>query len=79
MVERPAPPRVNGRLQVSWFVWRGPAGVTFSPAAASADDGKAVFTAAFTKPGEYVLRARVTDGAATTVQDYKVAVSPSQP
>src|SRR5262249_17778855 len=23
-VERPAPPRVTGRLQVSWFVWRGP-------------------------------------------------------
>jgi hypothetical protein len=78
-VERPAPPRVNGRLQVSWFVWRGPAGVTFAPPAASADEGKAVFTATFTKPGDYVLRARATDGAATTLQDYKVSVSSSQP
>jgi hypothetical protein len=79
MVERPAPPRVEGRLQVSWLVWRGPAGVTFAPPAASADAGKAVFTAAFAKPGDYVLRARVTDGAATTVQDYKVSVSATQP
>jgi hypothetical protein len=78
-VERPAPPRVNGRLQVSWFVWRGPAGVVFDPPAASADAGKAAFTATFTKPGEYVLRARATDGAATTQQDIKVVVAGSQP
>jgi hypothetical protein len=77
-VERPAPPRVNGRLQVTWFVWRGPAGVTFTPPAASADEGKAAFTATFTKPGEYVLRARATDGAATTQQDINVNVGGSQ-
>lgn len=74
-VERPAPPRVTGRLQATWSVWRGPAGVTFDPPASSADEGKAVASARFTKPGEYVLRARVTDGAAYTLQDVKVVVA----
>src|SRR5581483_7064374 len=74
-VERPLPPRVTGRLQVSWLVWRGPAGVTFNPPAAGADEGKAAFTATFNKPGEYVLRARATDGAASTMQDIKITVN----
>jgi hypothetical protein len=77
-VERPAPPRVTGRLQVSWFVWRGPGAVTFAPPAASADEGKAVFSATFTRPGEYVLRARATDTAASTLQDIKVVVAAAQ-
>ena len=77
-VERPVPPKVNGRLQVTWLVWRGPGPVTFAPPAASADEGKAVFTATFTKPGEYVLRARATDTAASTVQDIKVSVGGPQ-
>jgi hypothetical protein len=74
-VERPVVPRVTGRLQVSWFVWRGPGAVTFNPPAAGADEGQAVFNATFTRPGEYVLRARATDGAATTLQDIKVVVT----
>jgi hypothetical protein len=77
-VERPVTPRITARLQVSWFVWRGPAAVTFNPPAAGADDGKAVFNATFTRPGEYVLRARATDSAATTLQDIKVVVSAPQ-
>jgi hypothetical protein len=74
-VERPAPPRITGRLQLTWFVWRGAGPVVFDPPAASADEGKAVSNATFTKPGEYVLRARVTDGAAYTLQDIKVVVA----
>jgi len=74
-VERQLPPRVEGRLQVSWFVWRGPASVAFNPPAASADSGSAAVTATFSKPGEYVLRARATDGAATTIKDIKVVVT----
>jgi hypothetical protein len=77
-VERPAPPRVTGRLQVSWSVWRGPAAVSFNPPAAGADEGKAVFSATFTRPGEYVLRARATDTAASTLQDIKVIVTAAQ-
>jgi hypothetical protein len=74
-VERPVPPRVDARLQVTWFVWRGPENVTFNPPAAGADEGKAVVTATFAKPGDYILRARVTDGAASTMRDIKVVVT----
>ena len=73
-VERPVRPRVTGRLQVDWFVWRGPAAVAFNPPAIGADEGKGVVTATFQRPGEYVLRARATDSAATTLQDIKVVV-----
>jgi hypothetical protein len=76
-VVRSAPPQMSGRLQVNWVVWRGPAGVRFNPPAASADEGKAVFTATFTKPGDYVLRARASDGGAITVREYKVTVASS--
>ncbi|PYR37344.1 MAG: hypothetical protein DMF89_19445 [Acidobacteria bacterium] len=78
-VERPVPPRVDARLQVTWLVWRGPASVTFNPPVAGADEGKAVVTATFTKPGDYILRARVTDGAASTMRDIKVVVTGQQP
>jgi hypothetical protein len=74
-VERPVPPRVDARLQVTWFVWRGPENVTFNPPAAGADEGKAVVTATFAKPGDYILRARVTDGASSTMRDIKVVVT----
>jgi hypothetical protein len=73
-VERPVRPRATGRLPVEWFVWRGPAGVSFNPPAAGADAGPAVVTASFSTPGEYVLRARASDSAATSVQDIKVIV-----
>lgn len=72
----PAPrPKADGRLQVTWSVWRGPAGVTFAPAVVGADKGPAVTAASFTRPGEYVLRARATDGQAFSVQDVKVTVA----
>ena len=59
---------------VSWSVWRGPADADFAPRFAEPKDGKAVTTATFTKPGEYVLRARVTDTLKTSSQDVKVTV-----
>jgi hypothetical protein len=74
-VERAARPRVTDRLQVEWFVWRGPAAVTFAPAVAGADSGTAQVTATFSKPGEYVLRARATDSSASVMRDLKVAVT----
>ncbi len=73
-VERAVRPRVTDRLQVEWFVWRGPGGVTFTPSVVGADQGPAEATAAFSQPGEYVLRARATDSGATTTQDIKVVV-----
>ena len=67
-------PRVRG-LRVSWIVWRGPAGVSFEPAATVAvDDGQATVTAAFTVPGDYVLRATANDNLLTTEHDVAVTV-----
>lgn len=76
-VERPPRPRVTDRLQVEWFVWRGPGVVTFSPPVAGADTGPAEVTASFSKPGEYVLRARATDTGATVTKDINVVVTGS--
>jgi hypothetical protein len=64
-------------LSVAWLVWRGPAAVNFEPAVVPVKDGRAVVNATFSKPGEYVLRARATDSVATTVRDIKVVVSDS--
>ena len=74
-VERPTRPRVTDRLQVEWFVWRGPAAVAFSPSVAGADKEPAAVTATFSKPGDYVLRARATDSSASVMRDVKVVVS----
>jgi hypothetical protein len=61
-------------LSVSWITWRGPADVTFSPRSAPATAGTTTTTATFQKPGEYVLRATVTDTFKTAVSDVKVTV-----
>jgi hypothetical protein len=66
---------VTDRLQVEWFVWRGPGAVTFTPSVVGADKGPAEATATFSKPGEYVLRARATDTGATVTKDIKVVVT----
>ena len=67
-------PRVRG-LRVSWIVWRGPAGASFEPAPTVAvEDGQAVVTAAFTAPGDYVLRATANDNLLTTEHDVAVTV-----
>ncbi len=73
----PPRPRVTDRLQVEWFVWRGPAAVTFTPSVVGADKGPAEATATFSTPGEYVLRARATDSGATVMKDIKVVVTGS--
>lgn len=73
-VERRPARRVEGRLSLAWSVWRGPAGVSFDPPLASADSGTVTATATFSKPGEYVLRARASDPGAVTVHDVKITV-----
>jgi hypothetical protein len=59
---------------VTWSVWRGPADATFAPRYSEAKDGKTTTTATFTKPGEYVLRAVVTDTFKTSTADVTVTV-----
>jgi hypothetical protein len=77
-IERPARPRMQG-LTVTWLVLRGPAGVALDPAVTQVKDGQAVVAATFSKPGEYVLRARASDSSLTTIQDVKVVVTGGEP
>jgi hypothetical protein len=79
-LERPRNPWAPGRLTVTWIVWRGPAGVAFDPGSVivkKEEGGKAVVTATFTTPGQYVLRARAHDGALPSdVKEVTVTVTP---
>ncbi len=73
VVARPRP-TIKGRLSLGWLVWRGPGPVTFDPPLAEADGGNVNVLATFSKPGEYVLRARASDPASFTVRDVKLTV-----
>jgi hypothetical protein len=59
---------------VTWYVWRGPAGAAFSPRVSAVKDDQAETTVTFTRPGEYLLRARATDRWLTTHTDVKIVV-----
>jgi hypothetical protein len=61
-------------VTVTWTVWRGPSDVAFEPLRKLAEDGRAVTTATFTRPGDYVLRATASDRARSTVADLSVTV-----
>lgn len=75
LYERPRAP-ARARLSLSWIVWRGPGDVTFDPDISEVkQDGKATATAAFTKPGEYVLRARASDTKLSATHDVRVIVT----
>jgi hypothetical protein len=54
-------------LSLKWRKYRGPATglVTFEPATAQLEEGKAVATASFSEPGTYVIQAYVEDGSST--------------
>jgi hypothetical protein len=77
-VAAPPRPRITG-LSVTWLVFRGPAAVEFEPAITPVKDGKAVVTATFTRPGEYVLRAVATDTQKSTPRDVNVTVTDPRP
>ena len=70
-------------LAVTWFEYRGPAKVTFSPSepirvgtpGEPITDGKAQITAQFPEPGTYVLRATVDDGGLATTADVTINVT----
>jgi len=69
--------RPRGGLSVTWFVYRGPAKVTFdSPGPIAAVRGQAVTTAHFTAPGTYVLRAVASDSALQTSAAVTITVKP---
>ena len=50
-------------VTVSWTKYRGPGEVLFPNAAPSVEQGKASTEATFSEPGEYMLRALVSDGS----------------
>ena len=50
-------------MTIVWAKYRGPGSVIFDPASAKILDGRAVATATFSTPGDYVLQAVVDDGS----------------
>jgi len=66
----PIPPGITSS---SWSKLSGPGTVTFANATAPST------TAAFSTPGNYVLRLTATDGALTTTDDLSVKVDPQPP
>ena len=73
---RPSPIKVDDRLTIIWSVWRGPASVQID---SDSVQGETVgMTATFTEPGEYVLRAKLSDGHLTDTEDVPVTVTPSR-
>jgi hypothetical protein len=78
-VNVPLPPRPRvpqgGGLSVYWFVYRGPAEVTFDPAGyAKVAEGKSTVKATFTQAGTYVIRAFAHDGLLRTPADVTIKV-----
>lgn len=60
--------------RVSWQVYRGPGRVRFEQLVLPVTDGKAVATARFSAPGQYVLIATAGDGKLNTFQRVTVDV-----
>ena len=54
---------VPAGMTIVWAKYRGPGAVTFNPAKARIVDGKALASANFSEPGDYVLQAVVDDGS----------------
>ena len=50
-------------MTASWAKYRGPGGVSFSPARVKLADGRATAIATFETPGEYLLQVVVDDGS----------------
>ena len=69
---QPSPPE---GLSVSYIVWRGPGAVTFDPLFSLEEDGTAETVATFSKPGDYILRARAFDGQKSTDEQVSVTVN----
>ena len=60
------PPR--RAMTVTWSEFRGPAAVSFAQASPPIEAGRAVTTATFKEPGDYVLRAVASDGSGFSAQ-----------
>jgi len=59
-------PARNGKplgMTARWVKYRGPGTVVFHPPIAKIEDGRAIVTADFSEPGDYVLQVVVDDGS----------------
>ena len=75
----PSVVKLGNGLTITWSVWRGPAIVPVeSDSEDAAQDGAVTMTATFTEPGEYVLRARLSDGHLSDRRDITVTVNAAQ-
>ncbi len=80
---RPLPrgPRGRSGVTVTWQQYRGPGPISFEPATTSAAASAAqsgivaTTTAAFVVAGDYVIRAKASDGNLTTAHDIRVSVT----
>jgi hypothetical protein len=76
-VPLPQRPRVpqGGGLSVYWFVYRGPAAVTFEPSGyVKVAGGQSTVKATFSEAGTYVIRAFAHDGLLRTPADITIKV-----
>lgn len=64
----------EGKLTVSYTVWRGPANIITEPMFADAVNGNATTEITFTEPGEYQLQVRAFDGGKSTYEFITVNV-----
>lgn len=69
-------PRPPQGASVTYVIWRAPAAATSEPLFAVPKDGKAETTFTFTVPGDYVVRARATDGNLSAQKEIKITVQP---
>ena len=72
---RPSEVAVDDRLTITWSVLRGPASVAVEADSDNPDAGEPVpLTATFSAPGDYLLRASLSDGHLTDVAEIEVRV-----
>ncbi len=72
---RPSEVAVDDRLTITWSVLRGSASVAVEADSDNPDAGEPVpMTATFSEPGDYLLRASLSDGHLTDVAEIEVRV-----
>lgn len=64
----------EGKLTVSYTLWRGPANIITEPIFAEAANGSATTEITFSEPGEYQLQVRAFDGGKSTYEFITVNV-----
>ena len=77
---RPSEVAIDDRLTLTWSVLRGPASVAVEADSDDPGTGAPVpMTATFSAPGEYLLRAALSDGHLTDIAELEVRVEQPEP